>query len=353
MADSNWQRLLLQSKRAFNKPAINIIQNPIGIAGGVVSNALNQITTGEILENSGLEGLTFEAGTLKYSRYWRYRLLLKADNGMEKSGYNPRLQGLGNLGLSSLERANLNDQDHIHTTRAGDLSPAERRSADLVKIQARRNQREEADIIWKDYTAEKYKALERESKGPYNEVFIINDNVSPYIALKLQNRPPTIEINPHGTWASIQSMGRNNPFMMYTGGEDTLSFEVSWFANDRDHREEVLLKCRLLESWCKADGYMAAPPVLKIKWGTADIFKNCLFILESAPYKLTNFQDRYRRYIPSDGQSRRPSYLVDGRLYPSCATQQLTFKKVSMTNTVYEDIVPAEDLNGINGISFD
>ena len=339
MENSTWQRLLLQSKRATNKSTINKIQNPIGIAGGVVQNALNTIVTGEVLNNTGLDGLTLAAGTLKYTRYWRYRLLLKGDNGMEKSSYNPRPS------ISPLGRAYLNESDNLHTTRAEDLSPNEKVSSDVDKIKARRSSKSFVPA-GRDYAAKKFKALESMPNERLNDIFIINDNVAPYISLKLQNRPDSIDINPHGTWAAVQSMGRNNPFMMYTGGEDTVSFEISWYASDNKHRDEVLMKCKLLESWCKADGYNAAPPVLRIKWGSSGLFDNCYFILESALYRLTHFQDK----VKSNGT------IQDLHLYPNCATQQLTFKRVSMTNTVYEDIIPYNDvpydrLRGINGVS--
>jgi len=335
MADSKWQRRLLESRRAGNKTTIEIIQNPLGIAGGQVQNTLNKIVTGEILESTPLEGLDLGSGTLKTSRYWRYRLLTKPDNGMEKASYSPRpgIMGDGNLPVSIDE----------HTTRPADLSLAEYRSVDMRKIISRRTSKNFVPV-GRDYTALKFKALEQLPKEHQNNIFIVNENVSPYISLMLQNRPQQLEVNPHGTWASVQSMGRNNPFMMYTGGEDTVSFEISWYASDKDRRDEVIMKCKLLESWCKANGYIASPPVLKLIWGNSGLFDNCFFILESAPYRLTNFQDRTR---DSEGK------LVDLKLYPNCATQQLTFKRVSTDNTTYEDIVPSEKLKGINGIITD
>lgn len=339
MADSKWQRRLLESRLAGNKPTIAIIQNPIGIAGGQIQNTLNKVVTGEVLEGTGLEGLTFGSGTLKASRYWRYRLLTKPDNGMEKAPYNPR--------PSIIPESQPIDIDQ-HTTKPADLSLTESRSAEAEKILARRTSKSFVPA-GRDYTALKFKALEQLPREHQNNIFIVNENVSPYISLMLQNRPGQLEINPQGTWASVQSMGRNNPFMMYTGGEDTVSFEVSWYASDKEHRDEVIMKCKLLESWCKANGYMASPPVLKLIWGSSGLFNDCFFILESAPYRLTNFQDRAK-----DDKGN----ILDLKLYPNCATQQLTFKRVSMTNTIYEDIIPHDELpydrlRGVKGIIMD
>ena len=64
--------------------------------------------------------------------------------------------------------------------------------------------------------------LQRETLIPKNNIIIINDNVSPPISIVIQNRPNEVNINPQTNWVSIMSMGRNNPFMMYTGGEDTI-----------------------------------------------------------------------------------------------------------------------------------
>ena len=74
--------------------------------------------------------------------------------------------------------------------------------------------------------------LQRETLIPKNNIIIINDNVSPPISIVIQNRPNEVNINPQTNWVSIMSMGRNNPFMMYTGGEDTISFDISWYSND-------------------------------------------------------------------------------------------------------------------------
>lgn len=348
MANNTWQRLLLQSRRAVNKPTLAIIQNPLGIGGGVVSNAIKTVNSGEILDGTPLEGLSLAAGTLSYTKYWRYRLLFKGDNGMEKSQYDPRPAGvLAKIGLVPGKSPDLHDSDHLHTTRPDDLSYAEKVAVDVDKIRARRSS-DSFIPAGRNYVAERFKALEAIPKGRLNDIFIINSSVSPYQAIKLQNRPESLEINPHGTWAAISSIGRNNPFMMYTGGEDTISFEVSWYASDPNHREEVISKCRLLESWGKADGYMAAPPVLQIQWGTSGLFDDQYFILESAPFKLTNFQDRAVRSMGSGDYYRRG--IQDLHLYPNCATQQLTFKKVTTANDTHFDIVDLDKLVGILGI---
>lgn len=184
-----------------------------------------------------------------------------------------------------------------------------------------------------------------------NNIIIINPHTSPYTSLVIQNRPTEVQVNPQATWVAIKSMGRNNPFYMYTGGEDTITFDISWYASDPNHFEEVLAKCRLLESWTRANGYSQAPPTLKISWGSADIFRNRDFILESCPYRLSNFQNASRKNLPTyeNNFSVKSSEVLDKGLYPYCATQTLTFKRVIYDNTTYRDIIdlPMEGIRGI------
>ena len=133
---------------------------------------------------------------------------------------------------------------------------------------------------------------------------------------------------------------------MYTGGEDTIQFDICWYCNDPNNRGEVVTKCRLLESWSKANGYMAAPPVLQLLWGQSNIYQDDFFILESASYKLSHFQNMARR-VDKNGQA---DYLNLG-LYPNQATQTLVFKRVSSVNRTWENIVSIADLKKTQGIT--
>ena len=87
-----------------------------------------------------------------------------------------------------------------------------------------------------------------------NDIVIANLNVSPAVSLVIQNRPDRLRVEPAATWAAVKSMGRNNPFYFYTGGEDTITFDISWYSVDAEHRDDVVNKCRLLESWARANG---------------------------------------------------------------------------------------------------
>lgn len=179
-----------------------------------------------------------------------------------------------------------------------------------------------------------------------NQIILINPNTSPYTKIVIQGMPTEVEVSPESNWAAVKSMGRNNPFMFYTGGEDTISFDISWYSVQKD-REDVLNKCKLLESWTRANGYKASPPTLFISWGSSNLFKNDTFVLTSAKYTLTNFQNATRA---TRGKYTGNGEQIDLKLLPNCAIQHLVFKKVTPDNSTHEQIIPKERLLNTKGI---
>lgn len=174
-----------------------------------------------------------------------------------------------------------------------------------------------------------------------NSIRVVNNSVSPYQYVELQNRPWDMRVEPMSNWVSVKSMGRNNPFMVYTGGEDTITLEVSWYATDEESRLDVLAKCRLLESWTKADGYVKSPPVLNLWWGQSGMFLNDGFILYSAQYTLSNFQATSGQ--PDDYKEQwwkyRSDELKNHGMLPTCANQTLVFKRVSGINRTHMNML--------------
>lgn len=175
-----------------------------------------------------------------------------------------------------------------------------------------------------------------------NQIVIINYSVSPYQRIAIQGAPSRVEVQPISDWVAIKSMGRNNPFMMYTGGEDSIRFEVDWYVYKDQTRKEVIRKCRLLESWSRADGYTSAPPLLKIKWGNSGIYDEDFFVLTMANYTLSNFQNAHYKKI-----DEYQGGTVDLKLLPHCATQELEFKRVSGRNRTHLDIISQEDIDAL------
>lgn len=140
-----------------------------------------------------------------------------------------------------------------------------------------------------------------------------NNNVE---SLRIQAVPLELEIDPSPNWAVIPSLGRNNPFYHYTGGEDTLQFQLDWYSVDAQ-RSDVISKCRWVQSLCKADGYNNEPPRILLIFG--DVFKMTTWIIENAPYKLSLFDK-------------------STHMRPRQAYQDLTLKKVTDHNTSIDDV---------------
>ena len=205
-----------------------------------------------------------------------------------------------------------------------------------------------------DYTKANPLYQDRESLIEYtvntNKVYIVNISAVPYVKLELQNRPNEIPVNPISNWSDVNSMGRNIPFAIYTGGNSSFSIDISWFSDQPNVPNDVLAKCKLLESWSKADGYKSSPPLLKIIWGGSKIFDNHTYILKSATYKLSNFNSVSVTPKYKDGKKISNSYR-NQLLYPSMATQSLVFQQVVTSNTRHIDIIPEDLLSGVIGIS--
>lgn len=252
------------------------------------------------------------------------------------------------------------DAQNAHVAMEGSYSLAQTQSEWYQNIIAAKTAGINPDEVLKAKSVDYTIANKFTSELIKNDIVIANLNVSPAISLVIQNRPDRLRVEPAATWAAVKSMGRNNPFYFYTGGEDTITFDISWYSVDADHRDDVVNKCRLLESWARADGYSASPPTLRIQWGNSGLFEDDLFILAAAPYELTHFQNAsrmMRRYDndPDTGQriTNTVSQPYNLKLLPNCATQTLTFKRVTKNNRTWEEIIPASKLQYTPGVIYD
>jgi hypothetical protein len=104
--------------------------------------------------------------------------------------------------------------------------------------------------------------------------------------LKIQTVPLEVNVDAIANWAVIPTIGRNNPFYHYTGGEDILKFQLDWYSNEHS-REDVIRNCRRVESLSRANGYFDAPPRVVLIFGS--LFKYTTWIVAKAPYKLSLF----------------------------------------------------------------
>lgn len=137
-------------------------------------------------------------------------------------------------------------------------------------------------------------------------------------SLEIQFVPQEIQYNPESTWVAIASSGRNNPLYHYTGSEDTLAFEIDWHAQIED-RDDVIAKCRWLESLTKNNGWDEPPHHVELIWGSLFGVPTSEWVVTAAPYKLSNFH--------------RPSNML-----PIQAYQQVTLKRITTTNRDYSEI---------------
>lgn len=129
--------------------------------------------------------------------------------------------------------------------------------------------------------------------------------------------PKELKVNPESHFKAIASMGRNTPFYHFTGAEDTLEFEIDWFAQE-DSRYDVIRNCKLIESWTKNDAYDNPPPTVILHWNK-ELFADSLWLITAAPYRLMDFQ-AHRNMLPQQ------------------AYQSITMKRVTATNLTRKQI---------------
>lgn len=132
--------------------------------------------------------------------------------------------------------------------------------------------------------------------------------------LSLKTVPEELMVEPVANWAVIPSVGRNNPFYHYTGGEDVLNFTIDWYCQE-ESREDVIKACKWLAALSKNDGYINEPPRVLLVWGR--LFRGITWIVEKAPYRLSLFSRQYS-------------------MLPMQAYQDVTLRRVTEENTTLE-----------------
>lgn len=292
----------------------------------------------KLLEISNNNGVIDEILTGPANKAWRALILINRNTS----------------GMRKAEGVSFNEEmDNNHLSNEGSFSLAQGKDSwQSAKIASSINKIPVEEIIKSksiDYT--KGKSF---LKNPYkNDIIIVNTNTSPATCLTIQNRPNEISIEPVSTWASVKSFGRNDPFQIYNGSEKSITFDISWYSIDSEYRDDVVTKCKLLESWTKSDGYKSSPPLLRIQWGKSGLFDDDLFILTSASYKLTHFQDacldKTGGAWTKEGIPKQD--IKDLKLLPNHATQTLVFKKVTNKNTTYNEMVDSKIIKRTLGIS--
>lgn len=134
--------------------------------------------------------------------------------------------------------------------------------------------------------------------------------------LDIQFTPPDIQVDSRPTIATIQIVGRNTPRYQYIGGEPTIRLTLDFYANEVEG-QDVVAKCRFLESLTASDG--SEGPFQRVKMIFGDLYKNDMWVVKSAPYRLFNFDESV-------------GYL------PKHATVELTLAKDPTDNLRWRDI---------------
>lgn len=148
-----------------------------------------------------------------------------------------------------------------------------------------------------------------------NQPFIVD--LVTFEKLFFMGLPEELEYNPEANWVAVAPPGRNLPLYQYTGGEDTLIINLSFYSLDSS-REDVLRKCKWLSSLSRNDGYAKKPHLVSLSFG--NMFKTSKWIVYSAPYKLRLFNRQFG-------------------MLPELATLELTLKKVSEVNVKRSEIL--------------
>lgn len=113
--------------------------------------------------------------------------------------------------------------------------------------------------------------------------------------VEIQFIPSELSFSSDSKIEAVVSPGRNNPFYHFSGSEDTLRFQLDWHCVETN-REDVIRKCRWLESLTKADGYTKNQHKVQLIWG--DLIKpETLWIVKSATFQVSLF-DRVYNMMP-------------------------------------------------------
>lgn len=128
--------------------------------------------------------------------------------------------------------------------------------------------------------------------------------------LYFQNIPLTLEYDPNTSLIALPSFGANITNYQFTGAEDTLRFDMSWYG-DSSNRKDVLLKTKWLEALSKDDGKGKGIHPLKLVFG--DMYVDAKWVLKSAPTTFSLFNRKFG-------------------MLPQLALTKITLCKISETN---------------------
>jgi|AntAceMinimDraft_11_1070367.scaffolds.fasta_scaffold44027_3 hypothetical protein len=113
--------------------------------------------------------------------------------------------------------------------------------------------------------------------------------------LEIQYVPPEIAITRSPIIAGVAVVGRNNPKHHYLGGSTEMSLELD-FHSEEASREDVITKCKWLESLAYGDAFDNPPETVRLTFGK--LFRNNeIWVVKAVNYKLSLFEEK-SGYLP-------------------------------------------------------
>lgn len=105
--------------------------------------------------------------------------------------------------------------------------------------------------------------------------------------MEIQYVPDELNVTRQPDIEEIKIIGRNNPKHHYSGGTTKLQLKLD-FCAQTENREDVIKKCRWLESLCYNDGYTVPPSKVKLVFGK--LFRKEVWVVRNVSYQLTQFE---------------------------------------------------------------
>lgn len=330
------------SQKENGNPTTRFIREPVG---RYVMQPINDFTS--------LDQVT-DITTSELNKLWRAKILLDRATRPAKTGGKASITPEAKLHKNNI-RADRGVNPKTGITESSirvDVNKAARE----VEEQQKELQRKETTVSFvEDNTPLEERKIKYDKRNNESltkkRIQIYNISSDPITYLELQTYPEKVSFQGESTWAVINSMGRNTPMYHFTGAESIIQLNISWYCDDPANPADVLAKCKLLEAWSKGNGYISAPPILKLNWGDSELFKDELFILTAATYELSNWRGSVKQYDRKTKERVLPKGYVDTNLLPAMATQELIFRRVSATNLTHGDIISQELLNKTKGIN--
>ena len=330
------------SQKENGNPTTRFIREPVG---RYVMQPINDFTS--------LDQVT-DITTSELNKLWRAKILLDRATRPAKTGGKASITPEAKLHKNNIRAdRGVNPKNGItESSIRVDVNKAARE----VEEQQKELQRKETTVYFvEDNTPLEERKIKYDKRNNESltkkRIQIYNISSDPITYLELQTYPEKVSFQGESTWAVINSMGRNTPMYHFTGAESIIQLNISWYCDDPANPADVIAKCKLLEAWSKGNGYISAPPILKLNWGDSELFKDELFILTAATYELSNWRGTAKQYDRKTKELVLPKGYVDTNLLPAMATQELIFRRVSATNLTHGDIISQELLNKTKGIN--